>query len=323
MTGLTNEIIGLVVLVLVVSIALVIRHLLVASQREEERSTIDGAQVGQSSGPAPVWAGNAVPPELPPGNFTENTATGGAKRPPPQVLPSVSPRPDPAPRPVLPPPVVVPAASKHFGEPPRDDVRPGDRPEPAAGETDLPASDAAETDRPEPDAAETDPPGNGDQESGPTGTAGCRSGVESTATEHFECADVLRGAVVAVPGNAGHPSRVVHVSNMRTDLAAELPTDWLVVTPIDLLGEGSRVTVPNAAAPKPAPPATTAPATTAPATTAPAFTAPRATDADHAAITVPQPGPAAPNPFTSTPGPAAASELGMPSNLLTDLLEAD
>lgn len=43
--------------------------------------------------------------------------------------------------------------------------------------------------------------------------------------------------VVAVAGNSAHASVVMHVSSLRPPVARGIPTDWMVVTPMDLLGD--------------------------------------------------------------------------------------
>lgn len=106
---------------------------------------------------------------------------------------------------------------------------------------------------------------------------------------------------MAVPGNSGYASWVMHVSSLQGPVAEDMPTDWMVVTPVDAVGDLSGSTAPSAQT------GSTGSTGVEPAPV-PVASAPEV--------------PRSPNPFA--PGEPAPSEaVGMPSSLLEDLLGAD
>lgn len=99
--------------------------------------------------------------------------------------------------------------------------------------------------------------------------------------------------VLAVPGNSAHASKVMHVSSLCAQAAREIPTAWMVVTPMDLLGD-------------PPPASTSVPEVER--TEPPPFE-------ETILLT--------PNPFGPTRSPSSQLDLGMPSSLLSDLLGSE
>jgi hypothetical protein len=125
--------------------------------------------------------------------------------------------------------------------------------------------------------------------------------------------DPPRVEVVAVPGNSAHASRVMHVSSLRAPVASDMPTAWMVVTPMDLLGDRP-------------PGATSAPiAAAVPTPVTEHVSEPTAPPE----VEQPEPPPheelilVTPNPFGPTKDLSPQVDLSMPSSLLADLLGSE
>lgn len=128
--------------------------------------------------------------------------------------------------------------------------------------------------------------------------------------------------IMTVPGNPAHASRVMHVSSLRSAVAREMPTSWMVVTPMDLLGgappqehrsepadaaEGVAVT----------PPSVDEPVTESVPGPVGSDEAVRAASPELEVVM------ASPNPFGPTTARSAQVDVGMPASLLSDLLGSE
>jgi hypothetical protein len=134
------------------------------------------------------------------------------------------------------------------------------------------------------------------------------AGVADGAGEDPPCVEV-----VAVPGNSAHASRVMHVSSLRAPVAREIPTAWMVVTPMELLGDQAPQTAPApisetvrtpVAEPAPEP------------TASPEVEQPEAPPHEEVILVTP-------NPFGPSRARSPHVDLGMPSSLLADLLGSE
>lgn len=128
--------------------------------------------------------------------------------------------------------------------------------------------------------------------------------------------------IMTVPGNLAHASRVMHVSSLRSAVAREMPTSWMVVTPMDLLGDAP----PHEHRSEPAdaaegvavaPPSVDEPVTESVPGPVGSDEAGRAASPELEGVM------AAPNPFEPTTARPPKGHLGMPAGLLSDLLGSE
>lgn len=303
----TNEIIGLVLVVAAIVVVLVVRHLL-TSRRSQGLHRVATHEAGlpetgvshdqpetsvtSAFGPAPVWAGGS------PGSFPQGWSDGKQQKPPEPVLPSAS-RPAPSATVVVqPPPVTFPLPTVAVGGP-------------HPGPERVPAPEREPDPDPEPDPVPL--PG---QDRDPAQQARVKDQTHD---------EPLPVEVLTAPGNSAYPSKVMHVSNICAQAAQEIPTAWVVVTPMDLLGDPpsqphsrEHVADSETEAVVPAPAPTTVPVV---ATTPEPNQAPELGRREVARQE--EPIRLTPNPFGPNRVESTEVDLGMPSGLLADLLGPD